>query len=189
MPIYKGSVKQKDIYIGSTKIGKVYKGSQLVYQSKLPAGQVIFESATPGTYTITIPNTQTYHIDLVGGGGGGWSFWGGSYNGGSAAYIYGDTLLTKGTYTLVIGSGGYGTTNGRDAGNGTSSSFIGNIAGYGEGASGNDKGYGGTATVVSSGLVGQNGARNSTAGWINGYGAGGSAGNSGVNGYCKIVAV
>lgn len=33
MPIYKGSVKQKDIYIGSTKIGKVYKGSQLVYQS------------------------------------------------------------------------------------------------------------------------------------------------------------
>lgn len=184
--IYKGSVKQKDIYIGSAKISKVYKGSQLVYQSKSPAGQVIFESATPGTYTVNIPNTQTYHIDLVGGGGGGWLLGGTAYNGGSAAYIYGDTLLTKGTYTLVIGSGGYGTTDGREAGNGTSSSFIGNIAGYGEGGWHSN---GGTATVVSSGLVGQNGLYRSTAGWINGYGAGGSGGNSGRGGYCKIVTV
>lgn len=186
MPIYKGSVKQKDIYVGSTKIGKVYKGSILVYQSKLPAGQVIFESATPGTYTVNIPNTQTYHIDLVGGGGGGWTLFGASYNGGSAAYIYGDTLLTKGTYTLVIGSGGV-TTSGSYSNNGTSSSFIENIAGYGERASGNDGAYGGTATVVSSGLVGQNGLNSSTVGWINGYGAGGSGGRSGRDGYCKIV--
>ena len=179
--IYKGSVKQKDIYIGSTKIGKVYKGSQLVYQSKLPAGQVIFESATPGTYTVNIPNTQTYHIDLVGGGGGsvevpflGWS------NGGSASYIYGDIVLEQGTYALQVGAGGAPNSG---ATNESHSTFLGNTAG---GGSGN---YGGTATVVTSGLTGLNGSNTTATGWINNYGAGGSNGSKGVNGYCKIVTV
>lgn len=181
MTIYKGNIKQEDVYIGSVKIDKVYKGSTLVYQSKLPAGQVIFESATPGTYTINIPTTQTYYIDLVGGGGGGFSVSIGKFNGGSAAYIYGNTVLEKGTYTLVIGNGG-----GREQ-NGTSSTFVNNIAGYGGGSTNQSTGYGGTATVVSSGLTGQNGAFQSTTGWINGYGAGGSPGNSGKGGYCKIV--
>jgi hypothetical protein len=68
--LYKGSTKIGSFQLGSTKIGKLYKGSTLVYQSKLPAGQVIFESSTAGTYTVTIPKTQNYYIDLVGGGGG-----------------------------------------------------------------------------------------------------------------------
>ena len=36
MPAYKGSQKIKDIYFGKTKIGKIYKGSTLVYASTVP---------------------------------------------------------------------------------------------------------------------------------------------------------
>lgn len=185
MPIYKGSVKQKDIYIGSTKIGKVYKGSELVYQSKLPAGAVLFESATPGNYTVEVKTTQSFHIDLVGGGGGsvespfiGW------VNGGSASYIYGDVVINAGTYALHIGKGMDPIPYGGSAPtNDTNTTFLGNTAGGGSGA------YGGTATVVTSGLTGLNGSNTTATGWINNYGAGGSNGSSGVNGYCKIVAV
>lgn len=185
MPIYKGSVKQKDIYIGSTKIGKVYKGSELVYQSKLPAGAVLFESATPGNYTLEVKTTQSFHIDLVGGGGGsverpffGWG------NGGSASYIYGDVVINAGTYALHIGKGMDPIPYGGSAPtNDTNTTFLGNTAGGGSGA------YGGTATVVTSGLTGLNGSNTTATGWINNYGAGGSNGSSGVNGYCKIVAV
>lgn len=185
--LYKGSIKTGDLYHGSTKIGKLYKGSTLVYESKLPAGQVIFESPTPGTYTITIPKTQKYHIDLVGGGGGGTSMLGRVYTGGSAAYIKGETRLEKGDHVLIIGTGGIGHGS-SDGTNGSDSSFNGNIAGRGYGASTGRSGGGGTATVVSSGLTGENGIAGSTVGWINGYGAGGRGGNGdGRSGYCKIV--
>lgn len=59
MPIYKGSVKQKDSYIGSTKIGKVYKGSQLVYQSGPSAkmygltGSMGFDAYLVGSYSMS----------------------------------------------------------------------------------------------------------------------------------------
>lgn len=181
--IYKGSVKQKDTYIGSTKIGKVYKGSTLVYQSKLPAGAVLFESATPGNYTVEVKITQSFHIDLVGGGGGGGEIQGVPYilfKGGSASYIYGDIVLEQGTYTLQVGAGGAPNSA---ATNESHSTFLGNTAGGGSGA------YGGTATVVTSGLTGLNGSNTTTTGWINNYGAGGNDNSSGVNGYCKIVAV
>lgn len=41
MPIYVGSQKIKDIYFGKTKIGKVYKGSVLVYASSVNDGAYI----------------------------------------------------------------------------------------------------------------------------------------------------
>ena len=186
--IYKGNQKIEDIYIGNTKIESVYKGSTQVYSSKLPAGQIIFESSTAGTYTIIIPKTQTYHIDLVGGGGGGFrETISSKRTGGSSAYIYGDVVIEKGTYTLVIGSGGRGGSfSGSSATNGTDSSFLGNISGKGYAAE-NNNGAGGTASVVSSGLIGQNGKSGSTAGWINGYGGGGYGESNGRSGYCKIV--
>lgn len=62
MPIYKGSVKQKDIYIGSTKIGKVYKGSKLVFQSGPSAkmygltgsmGNQTFDAYLVGSYSMS----------------------------------------------------------------------------------------------------------------------------------------
>lgn len=184
MPIYKGSVKQKDIYIGSTKIGKVYKGSTLVYQSKLPAGQVIFESSTAGTYTIVIPKTQAYHIDLVGGGGGGHHKSAPQKNkgGGSGGYVYGTIMIPKGNYTLVIGNGGGDDQNGYD------SSFFEQIAGGGKASSG---GYaGGTCSTSLSyvnGNYGGSGVRGESV--YNGYGRGGYDYEAGTAGYCKIVAV
>ena len=183
--LYKGSTKIGSFQLGSTKIGKLYKGSTLVYESKLPAGQVIFESSTAGTYTVTIPKTQKYYIDLVGGGGGGHVIMSDHYTGGSAAYIKGETRLEKGDYVLIIGSGGRGGAGGHGS-DGSDSSFNENIAGRGYRGK---PGSGGTATVVSSGLTGQNGIASSTVGWINGYGAGGNGTGWGTSGYCKIVTV
>lgn len=110
MPIYRGNTKIETIYRGGTVIGQVYKGSTLVYENKLPAGQVLAESSTPGTYTLTIPKTQNYYFVVVGAGGG--SAWGGSghytnYNaaGGSGACAAGTIKLTKGTVlTYVVGA-------------------------------------------------------------------------------------
>lgn len=178
--IYKGSEKQKDIYIGSTKIGKVYKGSTLVYQSKLPGGIVLFESGTPGTYTINVEANCTIHIDMCGAGGAGKdNVLTTSKTGGSGGYIYGNTELTKGTYTIVVG-----------AANGGASSFIGNIAYGGSSANKDSDGAGGITTVISSGLVGSNGVTGSTASRILSYGGGGGwKSDNGQNGYCKIVTV
>lgn len=179
MPIYKGSVKQKDIYIGSTKIGKVYKGSTLVYQNRLPSGIILFESGTPGTYTINVEANCTIHIDMCGAGGAGYlPTLTKSKTGGSGGYIYGNTELTKGTYTVVVG-----------AANGGASSFIENIAYGGSSASKDSDGAGGITTVISSGLVGSNGVKGSTASRILSYGGGGRKNDNGQNGYCKIVTV
>lgn len=174
--------KAKDIYFNGSKIVEAWYNGVKVYSSKLPSGTVIFESATPGTYTVTIPKTQTYHVDLVGAGGRNGSI--NTYNyGGSGAYIYGNTLIEKGDYTLKIG-----------AANGGVSTFLGNTAGGGgNGADGFNQGTGsgGKATVVSQGLTGQNGIKGSKTGWINGYGAGGGGSKSaaGKSGYCKIYAL
>lgn len=175
--IYKGSVKQKDIYIGSTKIGKVYKGSTLVYQSRLPSGIILFESATPGTYTINVSADCTIRLDMCGGGGKGYNSM--YCSGGSAGYIYGNLELSRGTYTVVVG-----------ASNSGNSSFLSNIAGGGSAGARNTPGAGGTTTVVSAGLTGSDGSRGSTTSRILSYGGGGDDyGGDGQNGYCKIVTV
>lgn len=181
--IYKGNVKQKDIYIGSTKIGKVYKGSTLLYQSKLPAGQVIFESANSGTYTVNIPNTQNYYIELVGGGGGGHHSSGVvsyNYGGGSGGCVYGTILIPKGNYTLVIGSGGTENVAGGD------SSFYNQIAGGGKSR---DNSYaGGNCSTSLSYTNGNSGGENVRGESVyNGYGRGGYSHESGTSGYCRIV--
>lgn len=209
--IYKGSEKQKDIYKGSTKIGKVYKGSTLVYQSKIPAGQVIFSSNNPGTYTITITSKQNYYIELVGGGAGAFAYLSSNNRGGgSGACIYGTILLDKGIYTLVIGSGTAGVIgpNSYDVSDAGSTTFLNNIAGGGLGHSQihpSETYLGGIATVTSSGLSGING-NNTITGTTNGgysvydntatgYGAGGFiydaggiwAPTNGQNGFARII--
>lgn len=176
--IYKGSVKQKDIYIGSTKISKVYKGSTLVYQSKLPAGIILFESGIPGTYSINVEANCTIRLDMCGAGGRGSRFFDKKYNGGSAGYIYGETKLEKGTYTIIVG-----------AANGGLSSFNENIAYGGGNADRMVPGAGGTTSVVSLGLTGSNGSNGSTTSRILSYGGGGHGEANGQHGYCKIVTV
>lgn len=181
--IYKGSNKIEDVYAGNTKIEFIYKGSTQVYSSKLPAGQVIFESSTAGTYTIVIPKTQTYHIDLVGGGGGGHHRSPPYTNrgGGSGGYVYGTITIPKGNYTLVIGNGG-----GADI-NGGNSSFFNQIAG---GGLSYDSYAGGTCSTSLSYVNGNNGGSGIRGESVyNGYGRGGYDYEAGTAGYCKIMAV
>jgi hypothetical protein len=109
MTIYKGSQKIGTLYRGGSEIQEDYKGSTLVYQSKLPAGQIVFEQAAPGTYTVTLPKTQNYRLIMVGGGGGGANGGSGHYTnynagGGSGGYVEVIVKLDKGSYTVSVGA-------------------------------------------------------------------------------------
>lgn len=149
-----------------------------------PDGTVVFESATPGTYNVTLAHTQNYEIWMVGGGAGAY-MGGGIQGGGSGAYIHGITNITSGQYSVIVGSGGPYWANG---GNTT---FISQISGGGiHPGSG---GSGGSYTITLSGLTGtkgNNGERNAGGASVyGGYGAGGfGRGASGGSGYFKIVA-
>ena len=190
MAIYKGNQKQNKVYKGGTKIGKIYKGSTLIYSSSLPSGIIIFESATPGTYTVNITSSQNYYIELVGSGASGQTKAGFSkkrYGGGSGAYVYGTQYLAKGTYTVVIGAGKDVNTNT----NGENTTFNNNIAGGGKNS---DSSYaGGTYSTTLNGRNGNTGGQNVTANSVynnssSGYGAGGYSNSSGsISGYAKIV--
>ena len=208
MPVYNGNIKQKDLYFGGVKIKEAYYGSTKVYSAGYPAGTVIFESSTPGNHTVTLLYKQTYYIEIVGAGGGGYTStlpWGSypvtsSGSGGTGAFVYGNKVLNKGTYTVTIGSGG---ANGGGAG--TASSAFGETAGAGGGGRGGSGGAGGSFTVVD--LTGKSGytgnARAASISWSNpsprkesayndsldGPGYGGATGENGGNGYIKIVAV
>ena len=152
MPVYNGNVKQKDLYVGGVKIKEAYYGDIKVYSAGYPAGTVLFDSSTAGTYTVTLKYTQNYKLWLVGGGspnvkktwcagGACEDTWAG---GGSGAMIYGTAKLNKGTYTIVIG------------GSNANSTFYNQIAGHGvQGttwATGANPGTPGTATITLSGL-------------------------------------
>ena len=195
MPIYYGNVKQKDFYFGGTKIKEVYYGSTKVYSAGYPAGTVIFESSTPGTYTIKLDYSQKYEIWLVGAV---------AYaaGGGSGAYVHGTLTVSGGSYSVVVGSA-----------NGGQSSAFNNIArggGNGSASSSSSSGGSGGTYSVTSGISGVNGnsgesgrdtlycEKSGGASKYGGYGKGGNAraaikgteyANNGTNGYVKIVAV
>ena len=195
--IYKGSQKEGKVYIGGTKISKIYKGNTLLYSSGLPSGTVIFESSTPGTYTINITSSQTYYIELVGGGAGGnWMGDSGIFGGGAGGYISGTIYLSAGNYTLVIGNKG---TNGYPFNPGTAggdTTFYNQIAGGGKSRT---TYAGGTCTITENTLTGVNGnnggqrirANSVYDNTISGYGAGGygstDSSNPAIAGYAKIV--
>ena len=165
-------------------------------QSKLPAGIIIFESATPGSYTVVIPTTQNYTVIINGAGGGNTSavygfYSGGTYYGGYGGSVQGTCKINKGTYTVDVGGAGYPNSIANTAGTvyggtGGTSAFYNNYAYGGGGAAssiaiitapqwlpvfgGGNGGAGGTS-VVTPGLVG-----------YTGYGSGPQG-----NGYVKIV--
>lgn len=178
--IYKGSNKIEDIFVGNIQIGSVYKGSTQVYSSKLPAGQVIFESSTAGTYEINIPKSQNYYIQLVGGGGGGrYAHVSTDSGGGSGGYVYGTIHIPAGIYTLIVGKGGASGTAGGD------SVFVEQIAGGGKSRTSY---AGGTCTTTLNYINGKAGGSGKTGQSVyEGYGAGGYSANSGKNGYAKIT--
>ena len=168
-----------------------------------PVYRKVYEYTEAGTYTITITEDTPCKFVIVGGGGGGaFSNYYGMFtrvqNGGSGAMVQGETTLTAGTYTVVVGTAGeskyqdVGAIAGLAGGNST---FLGNTAGGGQGAyahagyfqtDGYD-GAGGTATVVD-GAIGTNGRTGDTLGiYKNQYGAGGvNSASNGFAGYAMI---
>ena len=184
-------------YSEPQKIAQIYKGSQLIYSLGSPSGTVIFESSISGTYTINIPNTQNYYIELVGGGGGG-TYMGdaGMFGGGTGGYISGIIYLSAGNYTLVIGNKGTNGTFIHPGTAGEDTTFYNQIAGGGKAYNTYE---GGTCTITENTLTGVNGNNggqyiransvydNTTSGYgAGGYGASDSS-NPAIAGYAKIV--
>lgn len=85
----------------------------------VPSGTVIFESSTPGSYSVNIQEPGNYIITAVGGGGGAAAYaycygvsasnwWGMTSGGGSGAYFVGTYTLPIGSLSLTVGDRGVG---------------------------------------------------------------------------------
>lgn len=69
MPLYKGSSRIEDIFVGNTQIGQIYYGSTLVYESFKQ--QSFRFNYTGGVQTFTVPRgCKTLILDCCGAGGG-----------------------------------------------------------------------------------------------------------------------
>lgn len=85
--------------------------------------QIIFESATAGTYELEIFEKRVFRIILSGAGGGGayqysskWADRSRAGGGGSGAAFYCDVKLKKGKYAIVVGTGGINRGNASSGG-------------------------------------------------------------------------
>jgi hypothetical protein len=188
MAIYKEGKRLVKLWKGAEKIARVYKGSELIFG--YPPETLLFEQSTAGTYSLTLDYDVKCHIEIVGGGGGGFVnpahdlF----YGGGSGAYIKGEAIIPAGTYEIIVGAGGnYGYS-------GSVSSFLGQEASGG--ITPGSGGQGGTATVTLPELTGINGnsgalghAGASVYDGQGTYGAGGFGLSGGTGGYVKIQTV
>ena len=173
---------------------------QLLLQrkEKVPSGTVLLNKNTAGTYTVTIPVTQTYDIIMVGAGGGGdkgaiYTSYGG---GGSGAAFVGKANLTAGSLKVVVGKGGTnGYQGGTEATNGGNTSvgsfYVGGGAKGTNGGAGGSKGLCPTQSYTKwvAGNAGKAGyaSNNGGASVYGSYGAGAAAsGGTGGAGYVKI---
>lgn len=144
MPIYRsvnGNWKKTVLaYANGAVIPRIYYGDKLVHENP----GIIFESSTPGTYTVKIPYTGNYSIIIVGAGSGGSAEMQTDQStfvararaaGASGAYVHGIKAITAGTYTIVVGrgtEGKYGINTAVQAGDAGSSSAFGEVAGGGK---------------------------------------------------------
>ena len=159
--------------------------------------QWTFTTTGSSTFTVSIGGTVYYAI-VAGGGGGGYNGGGG---GGAGGVILGQTTLTAGTYTIVVGAGSAGGTSSQNiASNGSNSSAFGFTAVGGGGGLGSATGTfpantftsGGSGGGGGQGYVNGGGPGVAGQGWSGGYnvfnnpyyadGGGGGAGGSGGNG-------
>lgn len=166
-------------------------------------GQVMFESGTANTYTISLRKGY-YECILVAGGGGG------SSNPGGAGAYFNAKVWLNGNYTIVIGSGGGGgasycrNNSGAGGNNSTLSGPNVNIAcpggrrgcarrdGCGAGIT-----YAPTYSISNTYFIREVSTEETRQNaWINSYGKGGDtctcdtcAGFAGNSGYCKLTYV
>lgn len=135
MTLYKGSQKIGNVYKGGTNISKIYKGSQLIYSYlAFPIGTVLFDNATPGTYSLTLP-AGTYEVYVIAGGGGASARRyvrnrNGSGGGSGSGFIGYIRITSKISAEIAVGAGGtgaftqgYAAVKGADGGN----SYIGGL--------------------------------------------------------------
>lgn len=114
MTLYKGNKKIQDVgtygvYHGSTPIGEIYKGSELVYQwQPYNPDEILIKSQGEITRTMTL-RKGVYYIEVTGGGGRSSlttpdfpSSWFTS-GGGSGASVYGEFLLKQTSSITVYG--------------------------------------------------------------------------------------
>lgn len=122
MTLYVGSDFIANIHCGDNRILEVYKGNDLVW-STYKINEQIFKKDVAGSFQVTLKQGGLFKVTLVGGGGGG------SNNfGGAGAGVIAEIRLSRGTYNIVIGSGGAGAVayvRNNDGQNGNASSFVG----------------------------------------------------------------
>ena len=164
-------------------------------------GYQLFRFLNTGTTTFTLssPSSATAQVLVVGGGGAGGVGSGSSGGGGGAGgALFNTVSLTSGTYSVVVGAGGVGSTSGSIAVNGsnsvlsntTTSTTLYTATGGGGGGSGTTTaganggcgGGAGSGNTPGTGSIGYNGGTIAS-GWVIGSGGGGmgSAGLTGTN--------
>lgn len=87
----------------------------LLWSCPYVEGQVIYESTTAGTKVLELETTGVYKIECVGGGGaaamkGVYDDKGYGWSGGSGGAFSGTFMLSRGTYTAVVGKANNNTT-------------------------------------------------------------------------------
>lgn len=143
------------------EVRRIYKGSQLIWG--YDPSEIIFQSSTPGTYTVDILTSGYYNVAVVGGGSGGAyvyssKFSDGRASGGSGAGFVGIVYLTAGNHTIKVGAGGSGKayeTNGQTSATSTAGgqSAIDSIIVAGGGGSAKAGIHGATQTAGSGGTL------------------------------------
>ena len=212
-----GNSSIKNIYWGSTPVKEVWYGPNKIWSNcPYTPNQVLFESSTPGTYSLNILTDGVYEVYCIAGGSGGVTKHlilnnNPTASGASGSGYIGNLKITQGTYHIVVGrgsSGKYGRNEKvSDAENSSISNVVTSYGGKG-GKPYNDQtqAVGGNIPTIFAQEIsftlkqrGNNGIIANYAGvysggasLYNGYGKGGDVrtrnyANDGANGYVKII--
>ena len=210
-----GNSSVKNIYWGNTPVKEVWYGSNKIWSNcPYTPDQVLFESSTPGTYSLNILTDGVYEVYCIAGGSGGTTIhllqrWPTASGASGSGYI-GNLKITQNIYQIVVGSGSSGKYNINekvsDAGNSSVSNVVASYGGKGGAWDPQTKAIGGdipsiyvqemSFTLKQRGNDGitanKGGSYSGGASLYNGYGKGGDVytnhyANDGANGYVKII--
>ncbi len=212
-----GNSSIKNIYWGSTPVKEVWYGSNKIWSNcPYTPNQVLFESSTPGTYSLNILTDGVYEVYCIAGGSGGAAYhvygykWYSASGASGSGYI-GNLKITQHTYQIVVGRGSSGKHNSSekisDAENSSISNVVTSYGGKGgKAVDDRTQAVGGDIPTIFTQEIsftlkqrGNNGTIDDDsdlcsggASLYNGYGKGGDVNifdyvNDGTNGYVKII--